>query len=220
MQVNKFQTIPSGIVIKTSPNDLRIRSRSIVIASQLVFLRMRETFFAAIIFSMVISCGNNKQMPAQKDYLKEWEMIVNAHDLRTALTDHFSYLAEDSTDRQLLDSIISKAKKATFDKDKLIIYFDVAGARLIATPPLTDIPEQYPATYKTLLSKHRSIEFLALLNDVDAYLSKVELGNHPFRKKGNGLPYLFFIHTDDPPVIYPQRESEFLEKVALTFELL
>ncbi|WP_061218631.1 hypothetical protein [Leptospira weilii] len=92
------------------------------------------------------------------DYKKEWEKIVNTHDFRNALVDHFSYLAESEESKQLLREWMDQVKEVTiWDKDLNLKFSD--GKHFAASPPATKLSKykNWPESYQKLLIHH---EFL------------------------------------------------------------
>jgi hypothetical protein len=192
-------------------------------------------------------------MLEQNMYLKEWEAIVNSDDLQKSLINHFSYLMQQDGDERLLEMIMARAVTAQCSKDWLKIFFKDTRDPLIATPPMKNIPEHYPESYKSLLRHHYTVNFFIKLgedegNNIDGYIEEFaemdELGKeffradelisplneyggphsfiyHPFRKKEDGTPYLYFFYLHPTEIHLQHRDagSAFLETVAYALQL-
>ncbi|WP_032915098.1 WGR domain-containing protein [Leptospira santarosai] len=97
-----------------------------------------------------------KNPEPSNEYLIEWEAIVDAKDIHKALIKHFSYLADNARFQTLLEVVFEKARSVSCNAEALKVTFP--KFEMIATPPMRQIPENYPRSYQNLLKKHETIE--------------------------------------------------------------
>jgi hypothetical protein len=133
---------------------------------------------------------NNHHMPEQNVYLKEWEAISNAKNLKKALVDHFSYMAQTEADFKLLRMIMERVEKVVIeDRGKegfegehcsmLKIFFKDEEESLDAVPPMINIPDHFPEDYKICLRKHQTVSFNGSTvgedesSNIDGYLEEL-----------------------------------------------
>ncbi len=97
-----------------------------------------------------------KSQESEIDYLKEWQAIVDAKDLHKALIHHFAYLADSPRFKKLLEAILKKAVNVSCNEETFKVTFP--KSEMLCTPPLKQIPAEYPRSYQDLLKKHKTIE--------------------------------------------------------------
>lgn len=89
------------------------------------------------------------------DYLTEWESMVIGKDRQRALENHFSYLAETTSAKQLLYAILKEVVDVQGDLEHLKIIF--RQFELVGTPPDLSISKAYPKSFQNIFKNHRTL---------------------------------------------------------------
>jgi predicted DNA-binding WGR domain protein len=94
-----------------------------------------------------------------KNYLNEWEEIVNAQDIPKALIKHFSYLADTPGYVNLLELVFSKVTSVSMNEQFLQIRF-LSKEILTAYAPSDLISyAKYPKSFQECMRRHSRLEF-------------------------------------------------------------
>ncbi len=125
-------------------------------AEKLLAEKLKKGYVEEDTLANTKSVDSKKDSEPSNDYLKEWEAIVDAKDIHKALIKHFSYLADNPRFQTLLEVVFEKARSVSCNSEALKVTFP--KFEMIATPPMQQIPENYPRSYQNLLKKHETIE--------------------------------------------------------------
>ncbi|EMP82566.1 WGR domain protein, partial [Leptospira santarosai str. CBC1531] len=125
-------------------------------AKKLLAEKLKKGYVEDATLANTKSATVKKNPEPSDEYLKEWEAIVDAKDIHKALIKHFSYLADNPRFQTLLEVVFEKARSVSCNSEALKVTFP--KFEMIATPPMQQIPENYPRSYQNLLKKHETIE--------------------------------------------------------------
>jgi predicted DNA-binding WGR domain protein len=104
------------------------------------------------------------------DYTEIWEKITVAKNLKSALVNHFSFLADTKGFTEVLNEIMELATSARIEKDRLVITFQEDDLVLECSPPDKQKYKNYPASMQRISSFHGQIKCGELIFDAPGQL--------------------------------------------------